>query len=501
MAKKVLLITPPYHSGVVEAAGKWPNLGFLYIAAELLKDGHDVEIYDAMAKDHTYEDIEKRIKDTKPDIVGSTAYTATINAATQTLRLAKSINQEITTIIGGIHPTMMPEDTLTQGKGAIDYIVRYEGELTTPELIRAIESELEMSQVNGIAYWDDDHIVITPPRDLIEDLDILSPAWELVDWNDYYLCYFDNSKLAILSSSRGCSNECAFCSQHHFWQKTYRERSAENFVWEIEHLKHRCGVNCFFIGDEYPTKERKRWERILDLLIEKDLNVYLLLETCATDIIRDRDILNKYRQAGVIHMFLGVEAAVQETLDKFKKEQTCQDCKNAIELLNNHGIITECSFIVGLPEETEESISKTFELASYYNADNPHFLMITPWPYADMYQELKPFIEDHDFSNYNYVTPVIKPKHMSLKDLRRITLQFYKQYYMEKLPQWDALEDEFKKTCLFRGLQAIMQNSFLKKHMSSEGGAEMPAKIKKLMMGNLEQDTIPMAREEKANVR
>jgi anaerobic magnesium-protoporphyrin IX monomethyl ester cyclase len=62
MGKKILFITPPYHCGVVEAAGRWGNLGFLYIAGELRKDGHEIEIYDAMAKNHTYEDIEKRIK-------------------------------------------------------------------------------------------------------------------------------------------------------------------------------------------------------------------------------------------------------------------------------------------------------------------------------------------------------------------------------------------------------------------------------------------------------
>ena len=75
MGKRILLITPPYHCGVVEAAGRWANLGFLYIAGELRKDGHDVEIYDAMAKNHSYVDIRKKIIDSMPDIVGSTAYT------------------------------------------------------------------------------------------------------------------------------------------------------------------------------------------------------------------------------------------------------------------------------------------------------------------------------------------------------------------------------------------------------------------------------------------
>jgi len=162
MGKKILLITPPYHCGVVESAGKWTNLGFLYIAGELEKDGHEVEVYDAMAKNHTYEDIEKRIQTSRPDIVGSTAYTATIHDATEVLRLAKSINPDIVTLVGGVHPTMMPEDTLGRGNGDIDYVVRWEGEYTTPELIKAIEGRMKLSDVKGIAYRKGAEVIITP---------------------------------------------------------------------------------------------------------------------------------------------------------------------------------------------------------------------------------------------------------------------------------------------------------------------------------------------------
>ena len=480
MGKKILLITPPYHCGVVESAGRWANLGFLYIADELRKAGHEVVIYDAMAKDHTYADIRKRITGSQPDIVGSTAYTATIRDAIRVLALAKSIDPQIITIIGGIHPTMMPEETLQQGNGAIDYIVRWEGEYTTPELLDAIEGNRQLSAVQGIAYQQDGKIILTPQREFIGDLDSLTPAWDLLFWEDYYLSFLEEIKVALVSSSRGCGNSCAFCPQQKFWQQTYRERSPHNFVGEIEHLFHRFGVKAFFIADEYPTYNRERWEAILDLLIEKDLGIYLLAETRAGDIVRDEDILFKYRKAGIIHMFIGVESADQAVLDIFKKSQTCRECREAIRLLNEHHIITECSFILGLPHETPQSIHKTLELAQHYNADNPHFLMITPWPYADMYAELKPYIEDWDYSNYNLVSPVIKPRSMTRDEVFQEALRCYKTYYQKKLPQWNALEDECKKSMLFKGLKAMMQNSFLRNHMSAMGS--MPHEIQQ---GNL----------------
>jgi anaerobic magnesium-protoporphyrin IX monomethyl ester cyclase len=281
--------------------------------------------------------------------------------------------------------------------------------------------------------------------------------------------------VALVSFSRGCGNSCAFCSQQKFWQQTYRARSPHSFVGEIEYLFHRFGVNAFFIADEYPTCNRERWEEILDLLIAKDLGIYLLAETRAVDIVRDADILGKYRKAGIIHMFIGVESADQTVLDSFKKSQTCRECREAIRLLNEHHIITECSFILGLPHETPQSIQQTLELAKHYNADNPHFLMITPWPYADLYRELKPYIEDWDYSNYNLVNPVIKPIGMSREEVFQEALRCYKNYYRAKIPQWNNLKDAFKKNLLFQGLRAMMQNSFLRRHMSGMG--TMPAEI------------------------
>ena len=170
MGKRILLITPPYHCGVVEAAGKWANLGFLYIAGELRKDGHEVEIYDAMAKNHSYMHIKKKLIDSRPDIVGSTAYTATIHDATQVLSLAKSIDPNIITIIGGVHPTMMPGETLNRGNCAIDYIIRWEGEYTTPELIKALEGKIKRTEVQGIAYKENKRLITTPRGEDIQDL-------------------------------------------------------------------------------------------------------------------------------------------------------------------------------------------------------------------------------------------------------------------------------------------------------------------------------------------
>jgi anaerobic magnesium-protoporphyrin IX monomethyl ester cyclase len=126
-----MLITPPYHSGVVESAGRWPNLGFIYIAGELEKAGFEVEIYDAMSKFHTFEQIREKIRSSKPDFVGATAITATINDAIKVLKAAKEELQEVTTLLGGVHPTFCYDEILSNDGEWVDYCVLGEGELTT----------------------------------------------------------------------------------------------------------------------------------------------------------------------------------------------------------------------------------------------------------------------------------------------------------------------------------------------------------------------------------
>lgn len=474
--RKVLLITPPYHCGVVESAGRWPNLGFIYLAGELRRAGFEPVIYDAMSKYHGYPEIEAAIRDIRPDFVGSTAFTATINDAVRVLGLAKRLLPEAVTFVGGVHPTFCYEEVLSEN--AVDYCVIGEGEETLPELLSAISRGGDLSKVRGIAYRENGRVARTADRPFVQDLDGLSPAWDLVDWRDYPLYFIKDSRVAILNSSRGCINKCAFCSQHRFWKGTYRHRDPVKFTDEIERLHRAHGVNVFFIADEYPTMDRARWERILDIMMEKRLGVHLLLETCVGDIIRDRDIMWKYTGAGVLFIYVGVEATNNQRLDMFKKDIRFHESREAIRIINEAGMVSETSLILGMPDETKETIKETFALATEYGADFMHFLMIAPWPYADMYEELRPFIEEWDYSKYNLVEPVIRPRNMSREELFGEVLNCYKNYYMKKLPQWHRMNGRnMKREVLLSGMKAIMENSFLKDHMSSLG--KMPRAMEK----------------------
>lgn len=475
MLKKVLLITPPYHCGVVESAGTWLPLGMVYIAGSLQNAGYEVRIYDAMSKFHKYEDIKYHIKHFCPDAVGTAAYTSSLYAAVKVLEIAKDVNPGIITFLGGIHPTFCWEEILQKDGNIVDYVIRGEGEITTLELINRVFAG-QKPNVSGVAYAIDGKIACTEERPLVSNLDSLPMAWNLVEWKDYTYKTKKNSTLAVVSSSRGCTQKCTFCSQRLFWREKWRARSPENFVAELEHLNSTYGVDIAMIADETPTFDRKRWERILDLLIAKKLDLELLMETRVDDILRDKDIMDKYKKAGILHIYVGAESASQDTLDRYEKNLKIEQSKEAIDLINKEGIISETSFVLGMPDETPQSIESAVKLAKYYNPDLAFFLAITPWPYSDIYPELAPHIEEFDYSKYNLIEPIVKPANMTRGELNMHLLKAFGDFFMEKLERIEEMS-EFKKNYMIEVMRLLANDSYL----SSQMKGEMPPKVRKFI--------------------
>ena len=480
--KKISLITTPYHSGVVESAGTWLNVGFVYIAGALRQAGYEVDYYDAMSLWHDWPDIQKRIEDFNPDVVATTSFTASIVDALKVLDLAKKINPEIVTVIGNVHATFCYEELLSDPESPIDYIVRGEGEITLPTLLNCLNANDDPGKVGGLAFNKDGAIISTPTVPFIENLDILPTAWDLVDWPIYSYNPKPDSTLAIVSSSRGCRMNCSFCSQQLFWQKTWRARSPENFVSELEMLHTKFGVNVAMLADEIPTRDRARWDKILDLLIERQVGVKLLMETRVDDILRDEDIMDKYHRAGIEHIYVGVEAGSQALLDLFKKGTKIEQSKRAIDLINNADIVSETSFVLGMPQDTPESISEIVDLAIHYNPDMAFFLAIAPWPYADLYPKLEKYVATTDYRKYNLVEPVIKPINMSLAEVEKELGHAAQKFFMHKFQNLEKLTP-WKQEFMLAVFDLLVNNSYLAGQMKAmaENGGKMPAAINEIL--------------------
>lgn len=473
---KIIFVTPPFHCGIVDVIGQWLPLNLVYLAGVARLTGLDAEIYDAKTKNHGFSDIEQYFWKSNASYIAVTALTSTIDVSIKILELAKFVNPHVITIMGGLHPSFCYKEVLSSTT-AVDFIICGEGEATIKELLQALENGGDLAGISGLAFRRDGKIIKTSTRLLIGNIDGLLPAWDLLEWQDYTYFVIPGSRLGAISTSRG--------DELHGYgsEQKRRVRDHRNVVKEIVHLYQTYGVNVFIIAGESTTSAREWWEPFLDLLIERHLPIYLLVESRCDDIVRDRDIMWKYRKAGVVHIYLPIETIDQAAADYNEKERDVIDGKLALDIIREHGIISEASFILGLPEETKKSIENILRNAQYLNPDNAQFLPVTPWPYADIYHDVKPYIRVDDYSKYNLIDVIIEPKKMSLLQMNVAIVDCYRKFYMGKLVEVVTMKDEFRRDYQMKAMKLIMGSSFIIKKLGMGTLGKVPAKIEEMMAG------------------
>jgi anaerobic magnesium-protoporphyrin IX monomethyl ester cyclase len=463
---RILLIHPNYHSGGAEIAGNWPPAWVAYLSGALKGAGYrNIRFIDAMT-DHIADDaLEALLMEEAPDVVLCTAITPAIYQAQTTLEMVRRIHPNAVTVLGGIHGTFMYGQVLSEAPW-IDYIVRGEGEEIVVNLIRALaEGRLpaEREGIQGLAFLRDGAPFATTPHPPIQDLDSLTPDWGILNW-DRYIYIPLNCRVAIPNFARGCPFTCSFCSQWKFWRQ-YRTRDPKKFVDEIEKLVKEHQVGFFILADEEPTINKKKFVALCEELVARNLGITWGINTRVTDILRDEAELPLYRKAGLVHVSLGTEAAAQLKLDRFNKEIKVEQSKRAIELLRANGIVTEAQFIVGLENETPETLEETYNMALDWKPDLVNWNCYTPWPFSDLFQELGDKVEVRDYAKYNFVTPIIQPDVMTRDEVLKGVLNNYRRFYFKKatggyLWDRDPYRRKYLRGCLKAYLKSAVERRF-----------------------------------------
>jgi anaerobic magnesium-protoporphyrin IX monomethyl ester cyclase len=459
---RVLLMHPNYHSGGAEIAGNWPPAWVAYLAGYLKAGGYsEIVFVDAMTHHLGDDEVRARIASYRPDIVGCTAITPAIYKAERLLAIAKEVDPTIVTVLGGIHGTFMYPQVLREAPW-IDAVVRGEGEQVFLNLVRAVDDgtwAVDRSAVKGIAYRAGGTVMATPAEPPIADLDRILPDWGILEW-DKYIYIPMGLRVAIPNFARGCPFTCSFCSQWKFW-RDYRVRDPKTVVDEIETLVREHNVGFFILADEEPTIHRRKFIAFCEELIARDLGVQWGINTRVTDILRDEKLLPMFRRAGLVHVSLGTEAAAQLKLDRFNKETTIAQNKKAILLLRDAGIVSEAQFIVGLENETAETLEETYRMARDWNPDMANWAMYTPWPFSDLFQELGDKVEVFDFEKYNFVTPIMKPDAMDRAELLDRVMHNYRRFFMNKaFLQYPWTRDRRRRNYLMGCLKAFAKSGF-----------------------------------------
>jgi len=272
-----------------------PPMGLALLAAILEKEGYQVAILDANALGIQPEDIVPLV--TNADVIGLTAMTPTIGAATSIARSLKQANPDLSIILGGAHATLLPEETLANNQ-EIDVIVRGEGEETILKLLRALGDKQALDSIPGVSYRKDGEIISNPVASKNVDMDSLPfLAYHLFPWQRYrpHPPHGRAYPFAAIITSRGCPYQCSYCSKPVFGSK-FRAQTPERVVAEVAYYIENFGIREIAFYDDVFTLDKKRAYAIADELIKAGIKIYWTCETRVN--LVDRELLQHMKRAG-----------------------------------------------------------------------------------------------------------------------------------------------------------------------------------------------------------
>ncbi len=423
---KVTLVNPPYPPNVHSHPSFIP-LGLAYLGAVAEKAGHQVTIIDCQAEKLTYEIFNGRIAQTPSDVIGVTATTLLYKSAMKLINIAKQVQPQAVTMLGGSHGTFWDENALNEYP-SLDIVVRREGEITFIELLEKLQSQSSLSNVLGITYRNGDKIVRNADRPFIQDLDSLPfPAHHLLSLENLR----HNGKILFpLISSRGCVFWCDFCSTVRMFGRGYRMRSPKNVVDEMQLIHDKYGIEQVTFYDDAFTVDRNRVMKICDELHARKLH---MTWDCGTRVdMVDRELMKTMREAGCIAVWLGVESGSEAILGAMNKKIKLEQTRLAYKTAHEVGLMTIANVVLGFPGETEQTAKATIRFVKELNPEDVGFYVATPYPGTPMYEEVKKngWLRVTDFDKYDTAGPTFETPQLSMEKLAEIRYKAYQQFYL-----------------------------------------------------------------------
>ena len=368
----------------------WFPQGLAYVAAALLKAGHQVEVYNQDLHHYPDQHLTQFLNQNHFDAVG-VGVIAGYYQYRKLLALSKAINESKHRpfyMIGGYGPSPEPEYFL-QRTGA-DAAIIGEGDLTVVELMEAVAGHLSLDQVRGIAFREGDGVVVNSRRELVQDIDSLPrPAYHLFPMEIYRLLRMPNCRptdfVLPLLSGRGCPFKCTFCYR---MDEGFRARSNEAIIEEIEFLKQVYGVTYIAFSDELLMSSLERTASLCEDFIKADLGI---IWGCNGRLNYSRpELLRLMKNAGCVFINYGIESLDDQVLRNMKKGLTTDQVIRGVEATLEVGITPGLNVIFGNLGDNRETLQKGVDFLIKYYDDGAQLRTIrpvTPYPGSELYYQ------------------------------------------------------------------------------------------------------------------
>lgn len=454
--QRILFINPPVDFSVFYGGGAMdlsdtksssPPIGILHLASMAREYGYGVKIVDAHADGLSIEKILAIVAEYKPHVLCLTAMTIMIDAAAQLTKSIKDYFPEIVTIIGGVHVTAEPIETLRRYP-QFDYAVIGEGEIVLIEFLEKYFRDgllFDKSRVLSLIWRKENgEIVANPRRAFFKELDDLPPpSFDLVPslFSHYRLSVFGTKKFRSvgLVTSRGCTGKCTFCDLG-VVGRGYRFMSAPYLINLLSDLNKRYEVNDLLFYDDMFTGNRQRLEAVCNRLIE--LGSPYSWSCCSrVDFVQYLDILQLMKKAGCNLIEFGIESGSQRILDSMRKNTTKEKIREVISKTHDAGIITKGNFIFGLPGETHESIRETIDFACSLKLDYAQHTYLQPLPGSELYESAGRYgMFDPSWDKFNTFRINFIPTGFTENDLVWYSKYFWIKFYLRPHVIWREIQ-------------------------------------------------------------
>lgn len=353
------------------------------LAAYLMASGVDsVEIIDEQIDPIADSDIVALIGSLEqPRLIGISVLTINSGRAYALAEKIKRVDPECTIVLGGIHPTVLPEEVLSQK--SVDVVVRGEGEETLKELLHCVQTEKSYKDLLGISYSEHGEMIHNPARPMIDQLDVIPPfPYHLFEKNlDKY------PNFSGVFGSRGCPYSCTFCSARSISGRKYRYHSVQRVISEIKILVRKYKNDSIFLMDDNIAVDKKHFKELCDAIIKEGLHKEAFFHGSLRGDNATDEILDMAYKANFRILYYGLETGSERLMKIINKGETVAEVEDAIRRSAQKGFSVGTTIIFGLPTETRKDRVETMKFVRSLPLSSIRFNTLTPYPGTPVYKE------------------------------------------------------------------------------------------------------------------
>lgn len=365
-------------------------LGLELVAEAARQAGHDVRLIDLQVE--ISRDYFRLLKDWRPDVVAlSCNYLPNVPEIIDLAKMTKASFPDVIIVAGGHSLSFVAREVLEHAEGAIDCIVKGEGESVIAPLLNAIQHDpSSVHRLPGVVTREAEG----PPPEFVKSLDEVRPARNLLRHRSkYFLGVLD--PCASIELTRGCPWDCSFCSAWTFYGRSYRPVSPEVIVEELAGIREP-GV---FLVDDVAFIQAEHGMAIGEAIARRGIKKSYYLETRGDVLLRNKEVFRLWKKLGMKYMFIGLEAIDQEGLIQHRKRISLGKNFEALEFARSLGITVAINIIADPTWDKNR-----FETVRQWCLEVPEVVNIsvnTPYPGTETWHRESQRIQTRDYRLYD----------------------------------------------------------------------------------------------------